>query len=74
MFRNNQVGLNARPATFFIQKAYEFKSSIWGEGRAPRQRKSLLGVLSRHLEGNQHHLIAVGPDVGSAVAAPRRDH
>ena len=25
----NQVGLHARPATFFIQKANEFKSSIW---------------------------------------------
>ena len=24
----NQVGLHARPATFFIQKANEFKSSI----------------------------------------------
>ncbi|MDR0324505.1 MAG: HPr family phosphocarrier protein, partial [Oscillospiraceae bacterium] len=28
---NNQVGLHARPATFFIQKANEFKSSIWVE-------------------------------------------
>ena len=27
----NQVGLHARPATFFIQKANEFKSSIWVE-------------------------------------------
>lgn len=27
----NQVGLHARPATFFIQKANEFKSSIWIE-------------------------------------------
>ena len=25
----NQVGLHARPATFFIQKANEFKSQIW---------------------------------------------
>ena len=25
----NQVGLHARPATFFIQRANEFKSSIW---------------------------------------------
>lgn len=30
---NNQVGLHARPATFFIQKANEFKSSIWIEKR-----------------------------------------
>ena len=28
----NQVGLHARPATFFIQKANEFKSSIWVVG------------------------------------------
>ena len=27
----NQVGLHARPATFFIQKSNEFKSSIWIE-------------------------------------------
>ena len=27
----NQVGLHARPATFFIQRANEFKSSIWVE-------------------------------------------
>ena len=26
---NNEVGLHARPATFFIQKANEFKSGIW---------------------------------------------
>ena len=30
----NQVGLHARPATFFIQKANEFKSSIWVEKEA----------------------------------------
>ncbi|MDE6107390.1 MAG: HPr family phosphocarrier protein, partial [Oscillospiraceae bacterium] len=28
---NNQGGLHARPATFFIQKANEFKCSIWVE-------------------------------------------
>ena len=27
----NSVGLHARPATFFIQKANSFKSSIWVE-------------------------------------------
>ena len=32
----NQVGLHARPATYFIQKANEFKSSIWIE-RAERR-------------------------------------
>ena len=43
----NQVGLHARPATFFIQKANEFKSSIWVEKDERRvNAKSLLGVLS----------------------------
>ncbi len=42
----NQVGLHARPATFFIQKANEFKSSIWVEKEERRvNAKSLLGVL-----------------------------
>ena len=27
----NQVGLCARPATYFIQKANEFKSTVWVE-------------------------------------------
>ena len=27
----NEVGLHARPATYFIQKANEFKSGIWVE-------------------------------------------
>ena len=43
----NQVGLHARPATFFIQKANEFKSNIWVEKDERRvNAKSLLGVLS----------------------------
>ena len=43
----NQVGLHARPATFFIQKANEYKSSIWVEKEERRvNAKSLLGVLS----------------------------
>ena len=42
----NQVGPHARPATFFIQKANEFKSSIWVEKEERRvNAKSLLGVL-----------------------------
>ena len=47
---NNQVGLHARPATFFIQKANEFKSTIWVEKDEQRvNAKSLLGVLSRRI-------------------------
>ena len=48
----NQVGLHARPATFFIQKANEFKSSIWLEKEERRvNAKSLLGVLSLGIMG-----------------------
>lgn len=48
----NQVGLHARPATFFIQKANEFKSSIWVEKEERRvNAKSLLGVLSLGIMG-----------------------
>ena len=48
----NQVGLHARPATFFIQKANEFKSSIWVEIEERRvNAKSLLGVLSLGIMG-----------------------
>ena len=44
---NNQVGLHARPATFFIQKANEFKSTIgWRRDEQRVNAKSLLGVLS----------------------------
>ena len=48
----NQVGLHARPATFFIQKANEYKSSIWVEKEERRvNAKSLLGVLSLAVVG-----------------------
>ncbi len=48
----NQVGLHARPATFFIQKANEFKSSIWVEKDERKvNAKSLLGVLSLGIIG-----------------------
>ena len=48
----NQVGLHARPATFFIQKANEFKSSIWVEKEERRvNAKSLLGILSLGIVG-----------------------
>ena len=41
----NSVGLHARPATFFIQRANEFKSSIWVEKdeKTCKTQKSLLG-------------------------------
>lgn len=68
---NNQVGLHARPATFFIQKANEFKSSIWVEKDERRvNAKSLLGVLSLGIvKGTEIALIADGPDEEAAVNA-----
>ena len=67
----NQVGLHARPATFFIQKANEFKSSIWVEKEERRvNAKSLLGVLSLGIvKGTSINLIADGPDEKEAVEA-----
>ena len=42
----NQVGLHARPATFFIQKANEYKSSIWVEKEERRvNAKSLVKLV-----------------------------
>ena len=49
----NSVGLYARPATYFIQKANEFKSSIWVEKEDRRvNAKSLLGILSLGIMGD----------------------
>ena len=68
---NNQVGLHARTATFFIQKANEFKSSVWVEKEERRvNAKSLLGVLSLGIvKGTAITLIADGPDEEEAVNA-----
>ena len=65
----NQVGLHARPATFFIQKANEFKSSIWVEKEERRvNAKSLLGVLSLGIVGGTTiRIIADGADEQAAV-------
>ena len=67
----NQVGLHARPATFFIQKANEFKSSIWIEKEERRvNAKSLLGILSLGIVGGtQIRIIADGADEQEAVTA-----
>jgi phosphocarrier protein len=67
---NNQVGLHARPATFFIQKANEFKSSIWVEKEERRvNAKSLLGVLSLGIvKGTAITIIADGTDEEAAIA------
>ena len=60
----NQVGLHARPATFFIQKANEYKSSIWVEKEERRvNAKSLLGIVG----GAKIRIIADGSDEQLAV-------
>jgi len=64
-----QVGLHARPATFLIQKANEFKSNIWIEKDERRvNAKSLLGVLSLGVaQGVTVNIIADGSDEVAAV-------
>lgn len=66
----NQVGLHARPATFFIQKANEYKSSVWIEKDEKRvNAKSLLGVLSLGVtKGTNITVLADGTDEEEAVA------
>ena len=66
---NNSIGLHARPATFFIQKANSFRSSIWVEKEDCRvNAKSLLGVLSLGIMGGTGiRIIAGGPDEEQAV-------
>ena len=65
----NETGLHARPATFFIQRANEFKSSIWVEKDERRvNAKSLLGVLSLGIvKGTSISIIADGSDEEEAV-------
>ena len=65
----NQVGLHARPATFFIQKANEDKSSIWVEKEERRvNAQALLGVLRVGIVGGTTiRIIADGTDEQAAV-------
>ena len=67
----NQTGLYARPATSFIQKANEFRSTMMVE-KAERKvnAKSLLGVLSLGItKGSTITISAEGPDETEAVNA-----
>ena len=65
----NNIGLHARPATFFIQKANSFHSSIWIEKDDRKvNAKSLLGVLSMGIaKGMTVTLIADGKDEDNAI-------
>ena len=76
-----ESGLYNRQATYFIQKANEFKSSIWVEVEDRKiNAKSLLGVLSMGItKGTRVSIIAEGPDEeearcphdGTSRACPR---
>ena len=67
----NSVGLHARPATFFIQKANSYKSSIWVEKDDRKVNgKSLLGVLSLGItKGTTITVYADGADQDEALDA-----
>lgn len=66
-----QSGLHNRQATYFVQKANEFDSSIWLEcGNRRMNAKSLLGIMSLGIvTGANVVLTADGADSEAAVAA-----
>lgn len=65
----NAIGLHARPATFFIQKANSYQSTVFVEKEDRRvNAKSLLGVLSLGIaQGMTVKLIAEGLDEAEAM-------
>lgn len=66
-----ESGLFNRQATYFVQKANEYSSSIWIEVEERKiNAKSLLGVLSMGItKGTTVNLIADGSDEVTAVDA-----
>ena len=66
-----ESGLHNRQATYFVQKANEFQSTIWLESQNRKMNaKSLLGIMSLGVvTGAPVTLSAVGPDEEAAVTA-----
>ena len=66
-----ESGLHNRQATYFVQKANEFNSSIWIESDNRKMNaKSLLGSMSLGIvTGATVTLSAMGPDAEAAVNA-----
>ena len=66
-----ESGLHNKQATYFVQKANEFSSSIWLESDNRKMNaKSLLGIMSMGIvTGATVTLIANGPDAEAAVTA-----
>ncbi len=66
-----ESGLHNKQATYFVQKANEFVSSIWVESENRKMNaKSLLGIMSLGIvTGITVTLSASGPDAEEAVNA-----
>ena len=66
-----ESGLHTTQATYFVQKANEFESSIWVEsGNRKMNAKSLLGIMNLGIvTGTTVTLSAVGSDAEAAVNA-----
>ncbi len=66
-----ESGLHNKQATYFVQKANEYESSIWLEsGNRKMNAKSLLGIMSLGIiSGSTVTLSAVGADEEAAVTA-----
>ena len=66
-----ESGLHNKQATYFVQKANEYESSIWLESDNRKMNaKSLLGIMSLGISnGAKVTLIASGSDEEAAVAA-----
>ena len=66
-----ESGLHNKQATYFVQKANEFGSSIWVESENRKMNaKSLLGIMSLGIvTGASMILSADGPDAEAAVNA-----
>ncbi|MBQ8757429.1 MAG: HPr family phosphocarrier protein [Oscillospiraceae bacterium] len=66
-----ESGLHNRQATYFVQKANEFESSVWLEAQNRKMNaKSLLGIMSLGIvTGATVILSAQGADAESAVNA-----
>ena len=66
-----ESGLHNKQATYFVQKANEFESSMWIEsGSRKMNAKSLLGIMSLGVvSGSTVNLGASGTDAEAAIEA-----
>lgn len=66
-----ESGLHNKQATYFVQKANEFESTIYLESASRKMNaKSLLGIMSLGvITGSTITLSAYGPDAEAAVTA-----